>query len=61
MVARNGPSTPEKHLQALSNLVAYAASFKDVEHEVTPVRSGYRMTLINNLFLHDDVPMPSPS
>ena len=33
--------------------VAYAAFFSDIEHEVVPVTSGYRVTLTYNLFFDD--------
>jgi 2-oxoglutarate-Fe(II)-dependent oxygenase superfamily protein len=34
--------------------VGYVAFFSDVEHEVTPVVSGHRVTLTYNLYLDDD-------
>ncbi|KAG5642982.1 hypothetical protein DXG03_001798 [Asterophora parasitica] len=33
--------------------VAYIAFYSDVDHEVTPVTSGYRVTLTYNLFFED--------
>ena len=33
-----------------SNTIAYIAFFSDVEHEVSPVTSGYRVTLTYNLY-----------
>ncbi|KZV77350.1 hypothetical protein PENSPDRAFT_747083 [Peniophora sp. CONT] len=38
--------------------LGYAAFFSDVEHEVLPVTSGYRVTLTYNLY-YDDVTEPS--
>ncbi|KAF5357327.1 hypothetical protein D9758_005965 [Tetrapyrgos nigripes] len=34
--------------------IGYVAFYSDVEHEVTPVTSGYRVTLTYNLYLEDD-------
>ena len=34
--------------------IGYAAFFSDVEHEVTPVVSGHRVTLTYNLYFDDD-------
>ncbi|KZT24023.1 hypothetical protein NEOLEDRAFT_1043165, partial [Neolentinus lepideus HHB14362 ss-1] len=35
--------------------LAYAAFYGDVEHKVTPVKSGYHVTLTYNLYLPNDV------
>jgi hypothetical protein len=48
-----------------SLVVAYVAFFSDVEHEVTPVTSGHRITLTYNLYLgagfgNEDV-IPAPA
>jgi Rps23 Pro-64 3,4-dihydroxylase Tpa1-like proline 4-hydroxylase len=37
--------------------IGYAAFFSDVEHEVSPVISGYRVTLTYNLYFDDDGPV----
>ena len=37
-------------LAGSTDAIAYIAFFSDVEHEVFPVRSGYRVTLTYNLF-----------
>lgn len=37
-------------LQQSSPSIAYVAFFSDIEHEVTPVTSGYRVTLTYNLY-----------
>jgi len=34
--------------------IAYVAFYSDVEHEVTPVISGYRVTLTYNLYFSAD-------
>ncbi|KAF5357328.1 hypothetical protein D9758_005963 [Tetrapyrgos nigripes] len=39
--------------------IGYVAFYSDVEHEVTPVSSGYRVTLTYNLYLEDDTTSPS--
>lgn len=44
--------------QATSPSVAFAAFYSDVEHEVTLVESGYRVTLTYNLYFHN-TPRPS--
>jgi len=36
--------------------IAYVAFYSDVEHEVTPVTSGYRVTLTYNLYFSPDHP-----
>ena len=44
--------------------VAYVALYSDVEHEVSTVASGYRVTVTYNLYFDDDSPVPislSPS
>jgi hypothetical protein len=35
--------------------IGYVAFFSDIEHEVTPVISGHRVTLTYNLYFEDDV------
>jgi len=40
---------------------AFVAFFSDVEHEVTPVTSGYRVTLTYNLYLKKSDKADSPS
>jgi hypothetical protein len=40
-------------LAALPNSIAYAAFFCDVEHEISPVTSGHRVTLTYNLYYDD--------
>jgi hypothetical protein len=41
--------------------IAYAAFYSDVEHEVTPVRSGYRISLTYNLYFStDSASSPTP-
>ncbi|RDX43508.1 hypothetical protein OH76DRAFT_1410028 [Lentinus brumalis] len=42
-----------KLLACTSNRLAYAAFFSDVEHEVTPVTSGHRISLTYNLYWAD--------
>lgn len=42
-----------KHLTE-NPLFAYAAFFSDVEHEVTTVSSGYRVTITYNLYFDDE-------
>jgi hypothetical protein len=37
--------------------IGYAAFFSDIEHEVAPVISGYRITLTYNLYFDDDGPV----
>ncbi|TCD61286.1 hypothetical protein EIP91_008682 [Steccherinum ochraceum] len=39
--------------------IAYAAFFADVEHEVLPVQSGYRVTLTYNLYFDNEDSVPS--
>lgn len=39
--------------------IAYVAFFSDVEHEVTPVQVGYRVTLTYNLYVRDSAVIPS--
>lgn len=39
--------------------VAFAAFYADCVHEVRPVTSGYRLTLVYNLLRYGDGPMPS--
>ncbi|KAI0684521.1 hypothetical protein BC835DRAFT_1246955, partial [Cytidiella melzeri] len=46
---------------ASGSSVAFAAFYSDIEHEVTPVTSGYRVTLTYNLFYEDVAPSPSIS
>jgi hypothetical protein len=41
-------------LAALPTSVAYAAFFCDIEHEISPVTSGNRVTLTYNLYYDDD-------
>ena len=44
--------------------VAYAAFFSDIDHEVSVVNSGYRLTITYNLYFDTtrDIPLiPSPS
>ncbi|KZV92870.1 hypothetical protein EXIGLDRAFT_646774 [Exidia glandulosa HHB12029] len=41
-----------------ANQVAWAAFYSDVEHEVLPVLSGYRVTLTYNLYFSDDSHAP---
>jgi 2-oxoglutarate-Fe(II)-dependent oxygenase superfamily protein len=41
--------------------VGYIAFFSDVEHEVTPVVSGHRVTLTYNLYFDDDGRGPVPA
>ena len=44
--------------------VAYVALYSDVEHEVSTVTSGYRVTVTYNLYFDDNFPAPmslSPS
>jgi hypothetical protein len=36
--------------------IRYAAFFSDIEHEVTPVISGHRVTLTYNLYFDDTGP-----
>lgn len=45
--------------QASGPAVAFAVFFSDIEHEVTPVESGYRVTLTYNLYYTDKPPVPS--
>ena len=40
--------------------VAYVALYSDVEHEVSTVASGYRVTVTYNLYFDDDSPVPTP-
>ncbi|TFK82422.1 hypothetical protein K466DRAFT_568440 [Polyporus arcularius HHB13444] len=40
-------------LAGTPNRIAYAAFFSDVEHEVTPVTSGHRITITYNLYWAD--------
>lgn len=51
--------------EASTPSVAYAAFFGDVEHEVKPVESGYRVTLTYNIYLVDgqgpSIPAPATS
>ncbi|KAI0715766.1 hypothetical protein C8T65DRAFT_770626 [Cerioporus squamosus] len=42
-----------KLLAGMPNRIAYAAFFSDVEHEVTPVISGHRITITYNLYWAD--------
>jgi hypothetical protein len=37
--------------------IGYVAFFSDIEHEVTPVISGHRITLTYNLYFDDDGPV----
>jgi hypothetical protein len=37
--------------------IGYVAFFSDIEHEVTPVISGHRVTLTYNLYFDDDGPV----
>jgi hypothetical protein len=37
--------------------IGYVAFFSDIEHEVTPVISGHRVTLTYNLYFEDDGPV----
>jgi len=37
--------------------IGYVAFFSDIEHEVTPVTSGYRITLTYNLYFDDGGPV----
>jgi len=39
--------------------IAYVAFFSDIEHEVAPVISGYRVTLTFNLYIDASGPVPS--
>ncbi|GBE85420.1 hypothetical protein BKA93DRAFT_800917 [Sparassis latifolia] len=39
--------------------IAYVAFFSDVQHEVLPVQSGYRVTLTYNLYFADASPVPA--
>jgi hypothetical protein len=41
--------------------VAYVAFYSDVEHEVSIVKSGYRVTLTYNLYWAEDIQPPSDS
>ena len=41
--------------------IAYVAFYGDVEHEVSMVTSGYRVTLTYNLYFDDTTSKPSPS
>jgi predicted 2-oxoglutarate/Fe(II)-dependent dioxygenase YbiX len=49
---KNGPSTLGRRLQQQSNLQSYGyvAFFSDIEHEVTSVTSGHRITSTYNLY-----------
>ena len=40
--------------------IGYAVFFSDIEHEVTPVVSGHRVTLTYNLYFDDDA-VPEPA
>ncbi len=42
-----------KILANAPNCVAYVAFFSDVEHEVSPVASGHRVTVTYNLYWDD--------
>ena len=44
-----------------SSQVAYIAFYSDVEHEVSIVKSGYRVTLTYNLYWAEDIQPPSDS
>ena len=44
-------STLVYHPETKAPQIAYAAFYSDIEHEVTPVESGYRVTLTYNLHL----------
>lgn len=44
-VAQSTPSSPR---------IAFAAFYSDVSHEVTPVVSGYRVTITYNIYLEED-------
>ncbi|TFK62926.1 hypothetical protein BDN72DRAFT_848213 [Pluteus cervinus] len=47
--------------QCTAPSAAFVAFYSDVEHEVTPVESGYRLTLTYNLYYADDQsPQPIP-
>lgn len=46
--------------EARAPSVAYAAFYGDIEHEVEPVSSGYRVTLTYNLYLIDSVARDVP-
>jgi hypothetical protein len=39
--------------------VAYVALYSDVEHEVSTVTSGYRVSVTYNLYFDDDSPVPT--
>ncbi|KAI0684519.1 hypothetical protein BC835DRAFT_1553058 [Cytidiella melzeri] len=39
--------------------VGFAAFYSDIEHEVSPVISGYRVTLTYNLYFHHSSPSPA--
>jgi hypothetical protein len=46
--------------------IAFAAFYSDIEHEVTPVTSGHRVTLTYNLYISEEssnavAPIPVPS
>jgi hypothetical protein len=43
------------------NLVNYVAFYSDVEHEITPVTSGHRVTLTYNLYSRTEYPQVSES
>lgn len=42
--------------KATTPSIAFAAFYSDIEHEVLPVTSGYRVTLTYNLFFKRDHP-----
>ena len=53
----------EKFANAAEPSVCYVALFSDVEHEVLPVTSGYRVTLTYNLYrntMHPTTSIPTP-
>ena len=41
--------------------IGYVAFFSDIEHEVAPVTSGYRITLTYNLYFDDEGPISANS
>ena len=41
--------------------IAFAAFYSDIDHEVTPVTSGHRVTLTYNLYFSDEQPTTFPA